>query len=115
MTPLEKKASKQDPASADAVALKDKLIGFDRAHAAQTMVYDDQADWYETDVWSSETERKAAEEEKAEDDEANERRSVMVTIDLAGRRVVQDSAMGNHTLAGPAAATFSGLRKCLDL
>ena len=86
-----------------------------------TRVYDDQADYFETaaSTWSTEEERAEAERRIAEAEALAERREVRVTIDLAGRRVVEGGdgdgggAFSNSTLSGAAAETFQGLREAL--
>ncbi|PRW59891.1 activating signal cointegrator 1 isoform A [Chlorella sorokiniana] len=94
---------------AAAVALKDRLVEYDRQSAKRTTVLDDQSDFFEIDAnaWLTDEERavlKQRERELAEAEEARRRR-VMVTFDLLGRKVIVDgSADGSDEAAAAAEA-----------
>jgi len=76
-----------------AVAMKDKLIEFDRTAASRTKVVDDQGDYYSTSnsSWLTSEEREKIEglEEERREAVHTRRRDVKVSIDIAGRRVVE--------------------------
>eukprot|EP00188_Purpureofilum_apyrenoidigerum_P004110 Plantae.Rhodophyta-Purpureofilum_apyrenoidigerum.ctg4502.p1 GENE.Plantae.Rhodophyta-Purpureofilum_apyrenoidigerum.ctg4502~~Plantae.Rhodophyta-Purpureofilum_apyrenoidigerum.ctg4502.p1 ORF type:complete len:344 (-),score=63.28 Plantae.Rhodophyta-Purpureofilum_apyrenoidigerum.ctg4502:581-1612(-) len=86
-------------AGEDALALKNRLLEYDRTAAKRTTVLDDDADYFESGsaTWLSEEEKvatKKAQEERARKKEEAKRRLVM-TIDVSGRRVyLEDAADG---------------------
>jgi len=101
----------QDAALARAVAHRDKLLDFDVSSAAGTQVFDDQGDYFEMSadsLWVSDEERtvlqKKIEKERKEAEESS--RKVHLSIDLAGRRVVED-----RNLDGIANDVYSRLKK----
>ncbi|KAI7840280.1 hypothetical protein COHA_006062 [Chlorella ohadii] len=84
---------------AAAVALRDRLVEYDRQSAKRTTVLDDQSDFFEIDAnaWLTDEERavlKQRERELAEAEEARRRR-VTVSIDLLGRKVIVDGSTGD--------------------
>lgn len=92
--------------AAAAVALKDRLVEYDRESAKRTTVYDDQADFFEIDAnaWLTEEERavlRQREREMAEAEEARRKR-VTVSIDLLGRKVVMEEEPPLDAAGGPA-------------
>ncbi|XP_076816047.1 activating signal cointegrator 1-like isoform X1 [Clavelina lepadiformis] len=75
-------------------AYKERLLNYDRTCAQRTRVIDDESDYFATDanVWLSDKERKLL---KAKQEENYERRhgsrlNRKVTLDFAGRRVIDD-------------------------
>jgi hypothetical protein len=76
-----------------ATAHKDKLLSFDRTSARRTEVHDDDAGHVDadTDNWLTAEERQAACAVRDAAVEERNRRSFVVTIDLAGRRVLSDA------------------------
>eukprot|EP00742_Colponemidia_sp_Colp-10_P006673 GILJ01007153.1.p1 GENE.GILJ01007153.1~~GILJ01007153.1.p1 ORF type:complete len:798 (+),score=122.22 GILJ01007153.1:23-2416(+) len=77
-----------------AVAHKDKLLDFDRTAARRLQVIDDQSDWFDAseNTWLSEDQRALA-KKRAEESELKKeqnRRTMRVTFDIAGRRVIQE-------------------------
>jgi len=116
-----KKARAQDQADADAamaraLAHRDKLLEFDATSAARTQVFDDQSDYFEMDVsvldskWASEEERARTRQELEQQRDAAEAAAskTYLTFDLAGRRVVEDSA-----LTGTANEVYARLSRAL--
>ncbi|KAL4854996.1 Activating signal cointegrator 1 [Chlorella vulgaris] len=81
--------------AAEAVALRDRLVQFDREAAKRTTVLDDQSDFFEIDAnaWLTDEERAVLKQREREAQEAEEarRRHVTVSIDLLGRKVLLDS------------------------
>jgi len=76
-----------------AMAMKDKLVDFDKNAAKRTKVYDDSADWFSetTNPWLSQSQRKKADDEgkRLEEEKRLERRKVHLTFDLFGRAIVE--------------------------
>eukprot|EP00743_Colponemidia_sp_Colp-15_P006844 GILK01007381.1.p1 GENE.GILK01007381.1~~GILK01007381.1.p1 ORF type:complete len:799 (-),score=159.90 GILK01007381.1:73-2469(-) len=77
-----------------AVAHKDKLLDFDRTAARRLQVIDDQSDWFDAseNTWLSDEQRALA-KKRAEEVELKKevnRRTMRVTFDIAGRRVIQE-------------------------
>lgn len=93
------------------------LVAADKNSGARTHVHDDQADYFETssDAWltpeeKAELDRRQAEKERLEEEN---RRKVVVSIDLVGRRVVMDepvtaSSSGDVSSAGVAVGGAGG-------
>lgn len=81
-------------AEAEAVALRDRLVQFDRQGAKRTSVIDDQSDYFAIDsnAWLSDAERAELKRQQREAEEAAEerRRRITVTVDLLGRKIVMD-------------------------
>eukprot|EP00658_Telonema_sp_P-2_P028761 TRINITY_DN21989_c0_g2_i3.p1 TRINITY_DN21989_c0_g2~~TRINITY_DN21989_c0_g2_i3.p1 ORF type:complete len:421 (-),score=95.38 TRINITY_DN21989_c0_g2_i3:171-1433(-) len=80
--------------AAKAAKHKDRLLEFQRNSAKRTSVIDDQCDWFENadvNVWLNQKEKdKARQIVQARTDKAEARkRQMRVTLDLAGRRVVE--------------------------
>ena len=75
-----------------AYARKDRLLQFDRENTKRTRVNDAQADYYQSDTWMSVDERRQAEERREKKLNANLKsgRSVRVTFDFMGRRVIKE-------------------------
>lgn len=101
---------------------KDRLLEFQRTSAKRTAVIDDQCDWFDNadvNVWlNKEEQAKARQLVQARTDKAESRRRQMrVTLDLAGRRVVEavhsDSDDGAEPEEGPSAAPVSLLNPFL--
>lgn len=85
---------------AAAMALRDRLVEYDRESARRTTVIDDQSDYYDAvdgNAWLNDGE-KAALKKQARDLEAareERRRKMTVTVDLLGRRVLLDDKETN--------------------
>ncbi|KAK9918905.1 hypothetical protein WJX75_007967 [Coccomyxa subellipsoidea] len=81
-----------DAEAAEAVALKNRLVDYDRNASRRTTVVDDQSDFFEIDsnAWLSDEERQQLKERQRAIDEAEQarRRAVTVTFDLLGRQVI---------------------------
>ena len=77
---------------ARALELKDRLVRYDAESIARTAVYDDESDYYTSAAWLSELEQEELKKRDAARHERlhTRRRDVTVTIDLAGRRVVEE-------------------------
>ena len=78
---------------ASALALKNRLVRYDAESIARTKVYDDESDYYTSAAWLSELEQ---EELRKRDAARHARlhtrdRNVTVSIDIAGRRVVEEA------------------------
>lgn len=77
----------------EAVAMRNRLIDYDRTSEKRTTVIDDESDYFKTNsVWLSDTERaklKRLEDEMQAKKHAS-RRSQKITIDFAGRQVTEE-------------------------
>lgn len=77
----------------EAVAMRNRLIDYDRTSEKRTTVIDDESDYFKTNsVWLSDAERaklKKLEEEMNAKKHAS-RRSQKITIDFAGRQIVDE-------------------------
>lgn len=80
----------------EAVAMRNRLIDYDRTSEKRTTVIDDESDYFKTNsVWLSDAERsklKKLEEEMNAKKHAS-RRSQKVTIDFAGRQIVEEPSV----------------------
>ncbi|XP_077989088.1 activating signal cointegrator 1-like [Glandiceps talaboti] len=92
---IDTEASKMKANFEKAVKHKDKLIEYDRTSVRRTQVIDDESDYFATDTnrWLSKTERDAL---KKREDQLREvrhgsRRNKKVTLDFAGRQVLDDN------------------------
>ncbi|GBG24887.1 Activating signal cointegrator 1 [Hondaea fermentalgiana] len=98
----------QDEAFSRALAHRDKLLDFDTSSAARTKVYDDQSDYFEMDLdvmdskWATSAEKAdmQARVQAHKDAEEEASRKIHLTLDIAGRRVVQQDASLRGTAAG---------------
>lgn len=100
--------------SAEAAALRDRLVEFDRQSAKRTTVIDDQSDYFAIDsnAWLDDEERAELRRRAAEEEAAAEaaRRRLTVTVDLLGRRVIMDGAEeGVASGSGGAAAVEAAM------
>ncbi|KEP66753.1 UNVERIFIED_CONTAM: zinc finger motif, C2HC5-type protein [Hammondia hammondi] len=96
-TPEERETVKQKRIHAlkRAVALKDRLVHFDRTSAVRSVVFDDAADWFDEarNIWIEANRRAEAAERweeqarQADDD----RRRVRITLDLVNKTVVDET------------------------
>jgi hypothetical protein len=99
-----------DDSDALAAEAKNRLVDFDRASAARTVVIDDQSDWFaiESNAWLDEEEREEAKRQAIETerrrDDARRDRSQRITVDLLGRRVESIDASDEGAAAGASAA-----------
>ena len=82
---------------AEAVALRDRLVEFDRQGAKRTTVIDDQSDYFAIDsnAWLNDEERAELKRREQEMEDAAEaaKKRITVTVDLLGRRVIMDNAV----------------------
>jgi hypothetical protein len=71
---------------------KDKLLVFDREHAARTHVYDDQADYYETSTWLTEEEKISIDlrEKKRRDKYKRINKKTTLSLDVSAMNFVED-------------------------
>ncbi|DBA78040.1 TPA: hypothetical protein ACH3X2_008016 [Trebouxia sp. C0005] len=96
---------------ADAVAFKNRLVGYDRNAAQRTKVIDDQSDYFEIDsnTWLSDQERnelKARARDEAAAQEARKNK-VTITVDLLGRQVLMSDSPEARQLEASQSATPS--------
>ncbi|EIE18808.1 hypothetical protein COCSUDRAFT_44977 [Coccomyxa subellipsoidea C-169] len=104
-----------DDSAAEAVALKNRLVDYDRNAAKRTTVVDDQSDFFEIDsnAWLSDEERQQLKERQRaiEEAEQSRRRAVTVTFDLLGRQVIltgdEQPVSTSDTEASSAAGPFA--------
>jgi hypothetical protein len=82
------------PPDVASLALKDRLVEYDKESAKRTTVYDDQSDYFEIDAnaWLDDEEREALKARAAVEAELKEerKRQIRVTFDLMGRAVIMD-------------------------
>ena len=78
-----------------ALAHKEKLLEYDKSSARRTKVIDDESDYFASDTnqWLSKSEREALrkKEEKLREKRFASRREMKVTLDFAGRKVIEAS------------------------
>lgn len=77
----------------EAVAMRNRLIDYDRASEKRTTVIDDESDYFRTNsVWLSDEERAKLKkiEEKMKEKKFASRRDQKITIDFTGRQVVEE-------------------------
>lgn len=77
----------------DAVAQRDRLLDYDKNSERRTTVIDDESDYFKSNsVWLNEEEKKrlVSLEEQLRDQKHASRLSKKVTLDFAGRRVVEE-------------------------
>lgn len=90
-----KKALEREEQQRKAEEYKNKLLEFDRSSARRTKVIDDETDYYssETNSWLSNKEKETLRQKEEAIRVAREERERqrLVTIDLAGRRVVESA------------------------
>ncbi|KAL3142102.1 hypothetical protein ABBQ32_004722 [Trebouxia sp. C0010 RCD-2024] len=100
---------------ADAVAFKNRLVGYDRNAAQRTKVIDDQSDYFEIDsnTWLSREERdqlKARARDEAAALEARKNK-VTVTVDLLGRQVLMSDSPEAQQLEASTSMTQSSAKQ----
>ncbi|XP_076443607.1 activating signal cointegrator 1-like isoform X2 [Babylonia areolata] len=85
-----------------AVKQKDRLLEFDKTSARRTQVIDDQCDYYATDTnrWLNKNEREALRKREEELRSARfaSRKDRKVTLDFAGRQVVEEANTVGRTM-----------------
>ncbi|XP_064013217.1 activating signal cointegrator 1 isoform X2 [Pogoniulus pusillus] len=83
-----------------AVKHKDKLLEFDRTSVRRTQVIDDECDYFATDSnqWLSKQEREALQlrEQQLRELRHASRGASTITLDFAGRQVLEDSSMAQY-------------------
>jgi activating signal cointegrator 1 len=89
-----KDSTSNDILLSKAVEQKNKLLEFDKNFTKRQIIYDDQTDYYESDVnqWLSEEEKK---ERKSKEDrlkKLKEEKKNTFKIDFAGRKIVEDNS-----------------------
>lgn len=80
----------------EAVAMRNRLLDYDRSSEKRTTVIDDEFDYFRTNsVWLSDEERAKLKkiEEKMKEKKHASRRDQKVTIDFTGRQVIEESGM----------------------
>lgn len=89
-----------------ALQRKNKLLEYDKTSAQRTKVIDDQADYFATDSnrWLTKQERKllAKKEQELHEEKCKSRRDRKVTLDIAGRQVIDEdeySVLASKTMA----------------
>lgn len=83
----------------EAMAQRDRLLEFDRQSERRTTVIDDESDYFKSNsVWLSEEEKKklVTLEEQLRDQKHSSRLSRKVTLDFAGRQVVEEPKMSKE-------------------
>jgi hypothetical protein len=94
----------EQESQAEAEALRDRLVEFDRQAAKRTTVIDDQSDYFAIDsnAWLSDEERAELKRRQAEAEAAAEaaKKRMTVTVDLLGRRVVMDNILEERDSIG---------------
>lgn len=89
------KKEKSNPSFMKAVEHRNKLIEFDKSYTQRTVVYDEQTDYYESDVnkWLSEQEKK---ERKEKEDKLKQlmkdKTKSTYTIDFLGKKVYEEKS-----------------------
>lgn len=83
----------------EAVAMRNRLLDYDRSSEKRTTVIDDESDYFRTNsVWLSDEERAKLKkiEEKMKEKKHASRRDQKITIDFTGRQVVEESSMSSQ-------------------
>lgn len=72
---------------------KNVLLSYDRSDAQRTRVLDDDSEYFDASSgnWMSQDERRAAERKRAEKEQQQRNRPITVTIDLSGRKIIDES------------------------
>lgn len=81
----------------EALAMRNRLLDYDRMSEKRTTVIDDESDYFRTNsVWLSDEERAKLKkiEDKVKEQKNTSRRFQKVTIDFTGRQVIDESPMG---------------------
>ena len=106
------------PELLEALAMKDKLVHFDRNSAKRTTVVDDQSDYFASDStkWLTDEEKRilADREARREAQQEATRKKVTVTLDLLGRQVVVSSDHHHHHHLPPNHAGGDGDARGVD-
>eukprot|EP01080_Neovahlkampfia_damariscottae_P009646 gene9646-1850_t len=86
--------SKNDILLSKAVEQRNKLLDFDKNFTKRTIIYDDQTDYYESEVnqWLTEEERKERKKKEDQLKKLKEEKKNVFKIDFAGRRIVEDNS-----------------------
>ena len=75
----------------DATHHRDKLLEFDKTSVRRTKVIDDQSDYFSVDSqWINEKERALLKEREKQYLEAKHSRNTKITLNFAGRRVIEE-------------------------
>lgn len=80
----------------EAVAMRNRLLDYDRMSEKRTTVIDDESDYFRTNsVWLSDEERAKLKkiEEKMKEKKHASRRDQKITIDFTGRQVIEEASM----------------------
>lgn len=83
----------------EAVAMRNRLLDYDRSSEKRTTVIDDESDYFRTNsVWLSEEERSKLKkiEEKMREKKHASRLDQKVTIDFTGRQVIEEHSKGTE-------------------
>lgn len=89
-------------ALADAVQRKDALLDYERRGVARSMIFDDQADYFNVDSqWMSQEEKKRIQALERERREKKKQRGVKMAVDIFGRRMVVTEDGSNTNVYEP--------------
>lgn len=80
----------------EAVAMRNRLLEYDRTSERRTTVIDDEFDYFKSNsVWLSDAERKKLEklEREMQEKKHSSRRTKKITIDFAGREIVEEPTL----------------------
>lgn len=83
----------------EALAMRNRLLDYDRTSEKRTTVIDDESDYFRTNsVWLSDEERAKLKkiEEKMNEKKHASRRDQKITIDFTGRQVIEENAMSTE-------------------
>jgi activating signal cointegrator 1 len=89
-----KDSTSNDILLSKAVEQKNKLLEFDKNFTKRQIIYDDQTDYYESDVnqWLSEEEKKERKSKEERLRKLKEEKKNTFKIDFAGRKIVEDNS-----------------------
>lgn len=83
----------------EALAMRDRLLDYDRMSEKRTTVIDDESDYFRTNsVWLSEEERTKLKkiEEKMKEKKYASRRDQKITIDFGGRQIIEEPTISTE-------------------
>lgn len=83
----------------EALAMRDRLLDYDRMSEKRTTVIDDESDYFRTNsVWLSDEERKKLKkiEEKMKEKKNASRRDQKITIDFGGRQIIEEPTISTE-------------------
>jgi len=81
----------EDKSLKDAVSRKNVLLAYEKSSVARSLVYDDQADYFNSDSqWMSKEEKKHLKEKEQQlrEEKEQKKRALKITLDIFGRRII---------------------------